>query len=237
MSSRQEEKERRRRERLAAEQEAQAAAARRRRTGFVVGGLLAGVAIAAVVIVVTASGGGGGKPKAKPSAAQVKLESALRAKAAAAGCTAQTFASEGRNHTEAKVDYKANPPTSGNHNPSPASDGIYDRGGTPTIGKLLHALEHTRIEYQYQPGTSRAVVVALQQLMTEPVTIRGARVSPGFLQLLFENTTGMPSAVAATAWTHSITCPAFKGKATLDAFRAFRQAYILNGPEPVPSPE
>ena len=59
----------------------------------------------------------------------------------------------------------------------------------------------------------------------------------GYLQLLFQNPTGMPSAVAATAWTHSITCPAFKGAATLDALRAFRAAYINKGPEFIPVPE
>jgi hypothetical protein len=232
MSSRQEEKERRRKERLAAEEAAAAAAARKRRVGYLVGGVLAGAAIAAVVIAV-AAGGGGGKSSSKPSASQTKLDTAAKLAAAAAGCTVGTFPSEGRQHTESKVVYKTNPPTSGNHNPVPASDGIYDPGGTPPIGKLVHALEHGRIEYQYHPGLPAAQVAQLQTLMKEPVSGQPG----GFAQLLYQNTTGMPYAVAATAWTHRLACPTFKGAATLAAMRAFRSAYLLKGPEFIPVPE
>jgi len=237
MSSRQQEKERRRQERLAAEQEAEAAAARKRRMGYVVGGVLTGAAIAAVAIAV-AAGGGGTKTSSKPTASQQKLDAALQTKATAAGCSAQTFPSEGRQHTEGKVIYKTNPPTSGNHNPVPASDGVYDPGGTPPIGKLVHALEHGRVEYQYKPGTPTAVVTQLQTLMKDPVLNQPGGTQPGgYLQLLFQNPTGMPYAVAATAWTHSITCPTFKAAATLDALRAFRAAYINKAPEFIPVPE
>jgi hypothetical protein len=232
MSSRQEEKERRRKERLAAEQAAEAAAARRRRMGYLVGGVLVGAAIAAIVIAVAAGGGGKSSPK-KASASQTKLETAAKQAAAAAGCTLETLPSEGRQHTEAKVAYKSNPPTSGNHNPVPASDGIYDPGGTPPVGKLVHALEHGRIEYQYHPGLPAAQVTQLQTLMKEPV---GGQPG-GFAQLLYQNTTGMPYAAAATAWTHRLGCPTFKGAATLAALRAFRAAYLLKGPEYIPVPE
>ncbi len=237
MSSRQEEKERRRKERLAAEQASAESAARKRRVGFLVGGLLVGAALAAVVIAV-AAGGGSSKSTKKPSVSQQKLDTALKSAAAAAGCTAGTFASEGRTHTEGKVIYKTNPPTSGNHNPVPASDGIYDAGGTPPVGKLVHALEHGRIQYQYHPGLPAAQVAQLQSLMKEPVAATPAGSQPaGFGQMLYQNTTGMPYAVAATAWTHRIACPTFKGAATLAALRAFRSAYILKAPEFFPVPE
>jgi hypothetical protein len=237
MSSRQEEKERRRKERLAAEQASEAAAARKRRMGYLVGGVLAGAAIAAIVIAV-AAGGGSSKSASKPSASQTKLDTAAKQAAAAAGCTVETFPSEGRQHTDSTVAYKTNPPTSGNHNPTPASDGIYDPGGTPAVGKLVHALEHGRIEIQYHPGLPPAQVAQLQTLMKEPVTATPAgSQSAGFAQLLYQNTTGMPYAVAATAWTHRLACPTFKGAATLNALRAFRAAYILKAPEFIPVPE
>jgi hypothetical protein len=232
MSSRQEEKERRRRERLAAEQEAAAAAARKRRVGYAVGGVLVGAAIAAVVIAL-AAGGGSSKSASKPSVSQQKLDAAVKTAAAAAGCTLDTFPSEGRQHTDTKVTYKTNPPTSGNHNPVPASDGIYDPGGTPQVEKLVHALEHGRIQYQYHPGLPAAQVQQLQTLMKDPI---GGQPG-GFAQLLYQNTTGMPYAVAATAWTHRLACPQFKGAATLAALRAFRSAYLLKGPEFIPVPE
>jgi hypothetical protein len=233
MSSRQEEKERRRKERLAAEEAAAAAAARKRRTGVVVGGVLVGAAIAAIVIAVAAGGGGSSKSASKPSASQAKLDAAAKQAAAAAGCTLETFPSEGRTHTDTKVIYKTNPPTSGNHNPVPASDGIYDPGGTPQVEKLVHALEHGRIEIQYHPGLPAPQVAQLQTLMKEPVSGQPG----GFAQLLFQNTTGMPYAVAATAWTHRLACPKFQGAATLAAMRAFRAAYLLKGPEFIPAPE
>jgi hypothetical protein len=175
------------------------------------------------------AGGGGSKTKTDPAPSPA----ALKTKAQAAGCTVQTFKSEGRNHTTGKVVYKTNPPTSGNHFPQPASDGIYDAGGTPPVTHLVHALEHGRIQYQYKPGTSPAVVAQLQSLMKDPVNGQAG----GFVQLLYQNTTGMPYQVAATAWTHLIGCPTFKGAPTLDALRAFRSAYLLKGPEYIPVPE
>ena len=51
--------------------------------------------------------------------------------------------------------------------------------------------------------------------------------------LLLENTTNMPSAVAATAWGHLLTCPTMNDK-VFDAVRAFRASYINKGPEVVP---
>ena len=60
-----------------------------------------------------------------------------------------------------------------------------------------------------------------------------AEQSDGYHMLMFENTTGMKPAVAATAWTHSVTCPEMNDK-VFDALRAFRARYIDKGPETVP---
>jgi hypothetical protein len=51
--------------------------------------------------------------------------------------------------------------------------------------------------------------------------------------LLFQNTTGMKAKIAATAWTHSLTCPEMNDK-VFDAIRTFRARYIDKGPERVP---
>ena len=51
--------------------------------------------------------------------------------------------------------------------------------------------------------------------------------------LLYENTTDMPFAVAATAWTHPLGCPEMNDK-VFDAIRTFRAQYIDKGPEKVP---
>jgi hypothetical protein len=239
VASRQEEKERRRQERMAREEEARKAAARRKRLQYVFGALL-GVAVVGGVVAVVAlglgggdSGGGPGKPKsASDAAGSVKLPEQktgdLNAAAKAAGCTLANPPIEGSTHETKDFkpsDYKTNPPTSGNHNPDWYQDGIYNPGDVPRLGMLVHPLEHGRIEVQYKPGTPKADVTKLEALLNEQ--------NEGYHMLLFENTTGMDAQVAATAWTHSLTCPAMNDK-VFDALRTFRARYIDKGPETVP---
>src|SRR4029079_8053407 len=92
----------------------------------------------------------------------------------------------------ASTDYKTNPPTSCNRNPVWYQDGIYNPGDVPNLGKLVHPLEHGRVEIQYKPGTPQSVVTQLEALYQES--------SQGYHMLLFKNTTGMKYQVAATAW-------------------------------------
>ncbi len=51
--------------------------------------------------------------------------------------------------------------------------------------------------------------------------------------LLFQNTTGMPYQVAATAWGQLLGCPQMNPK-VFDAIRTFRERYLDKGPEVVP---
>src|SRR4051794_5395208 len=238
MASRQEEKQRRRAEREAAEAKAQASSARARRLQMVGGAVLV-IAIVAVAAVLIGSGGGGSSSSKDPSStkgANVAIPSAgplakadkLAAAAKAAGCVARTFPSEGRTHTTSKVTYKTNPPTSGNHNPTPAQDGIYDPGNTPAKENVVHALEHGRIEIQYAPGTAKNTRDQLETLFSEKVNG-----TEGYHTLLFQNNTRMPYVVAATAWTHLLGCPKMNAK-VFDAIRAFRLAYTDKGPEFIP---
>jgi len=221
MAHRAEEKERRRQERIAQEEAARKAAARRR-TLQVGGGVVLGLIVIAVVAIVALAGGGGGS---KDNAANV---SKLAADAKAAGCTFSQFKSEGRNHTASKVTYKTNPPTSGNHNPTPAQDGIYRAGNSPPKENFVHTLEHGRIEIQYRPGTPKHTRDQLETLFNEKVNG-----TSGYKTLLFQNNTNMPYAVAATAWTHLLGCPKMNDK-VFDAIRAFRLAYVDKGPEFIP---
>jgi hypothetical protein len=236
VASRQEEKERRRQERLERERKEAAAAARRRRLQLVGGGLLGLAALAAVMVaIVAASGGDDEREAAAPSsdaAAAVKLpEQAttdINEAAKAAGCTLTNPEFEGQNHEDKQFkpsDYETNPPTSGNHTPDWYDDGVYEPGTTPSLGMLVHTLEHGRIDVQYKPGTPKADVAKLEALLNEQ--------NEGYHMLLFENTTGMKAQVAATAWTHSLTCPEMNDK-VFDAIRTFRARYIDKGPETVP---
>jgi hypothetical protein len=235
VSSRQEEKQRRREERLAREREEQARAAQRQRLRLV-GGAVAGLAvIAVVVLLVSGTLGGdssakeGSAPKASSDVTLPEQKIGNLAEAAkAAGCKLSNPAIEGRGHETKNftaADYKTNPPTSGSHYPEWYQDGVYEPGGTPNLGMLVHTLEHGRIDVQYKPGTSKSTVAKLEALLAEQ--------SDGYHMLLFQNTTNMGAQVAATAWGHSLACPQFNDK-VFDAIRTFRSAYIDKGPESVP---
>ena len=234
MSSRQEEKERRRRERQEREQAEARATARRKRLQLVVGVVLGLAIIAgiAVAVVVGTGGGGNGKPKqASDATAKVKLPtqqvSDIKQAAKAAGCTLANPAFEGADHEQKKFkpsDYKTNPPTSGNHFPQWYDDGVYNPGDVPKLGMLVHTLEHGRIDVQYKPGTPDTTVKGLEALLAEQ--------DDGYHMLLFQNTTGMKYAVAATAWGQLLGCPAMNDK-VYDALRTFRERYIDKGPETV----
>ncbi len=237
MASRQEEKEARRKERLERERKEAAAAARRKRLQLVGGGLLGLVAIAVVVVaILSLSGGGDDETEANAPAADAAATASLPEQqtsdieeaAKAAGCTLSNPTYEGASHEEkdfTAADYKTNPPTSGNHFPEWYDDGVYEPGTTPNLGMLVHTLEHGRIDVQYKKGTPAADVAKLEALLAEQ--------NDGYHMLLFENTTGMKPQIAATAWTHGLSCPDMNDQ-VFDAIRTFRARYIDKGPETVP---
>jgi type II secretory pathway pseudopilin PulG len=220
MSKRAEEKERRRRERIAAEEAARKAAARKR-TLMLGGGVMAGIVVIGLVAALVLAGGS----SSSSDSADAK---AVATTATAAGCSFKQFPAEGRTHTTGKVTYKTNPPTSGNHNPTPAEDGIYAKGNSPAKENFVHSLEHGRIEFQYSSSASAADIAKLRSLAEE--SLKG---SSGYHILMFENNTNMPANFAATAWTRSITCPTLDTQ-SIAAMRAFRKAFTDKGPEFIP---
>jgi hypothetical protein len=179
-------------------------------------------AIGAIVLVVAAGddkASTGSTAGAIPPPPQ-KITDLERA-AKAAGCKLGNPPIEGRTHVTEKVDYKTNPPTSGNHNPLPAKDEVYDK--SPGIENLVHTLEHGRIIYQYAPGAPKRRINQLKGLVEEdPVHA-----------VLTPNNTKMPFAVAATAWGHSAGCRRFNDK-VFDVLRAFKLRYQDKAPEFVP---
>jgi hypothetical protein len=217
MSHRQQEKERRRQERLAAEQAAMRAHSRRRRLQ-VGGGALIVIAALAAIAVVTMAGGEDSSSTGGDLAADAR----------AAGCTFTSARSEGREHTDRKVTYKTNPPTSGPHNPVPAQDGVYAPGNEPAKENWVHSLEHGRVLFQYKPGTPAGEVAKLQRLAQEPLND-----SPGYHTLVLQNNTDMPTQYAVVAWTKSLTCDKLT-TASMDVMRSFRERYTDKAPELIP---
>jgi hypothetical protein len=234
MASRTEEKERRRQERLAKEEAERRAAARTRRLQLAGGSVLGVAALVAVAIAIASSGSknGGGVGNTSDVTSSVKLPplqtTSLPSAARAAGCVVKSLPLEGRDHVTGSVTYRSNPPTSGNHNPDPAADGVYDAGNEPAKEHTVHSLEHGRVEIQYRPGTPKRVVDTLVAIFNEP--LKG---SPGYHTLLFQNQTNMPYAVAASAWQHYVGCPKWNAKA-IDAIRDFRTSQVDHGPEFIP---
>ena len=232
MSHRAEEKERRRQERLAAEQAAKNSADRRKRLGLV-GAVVLAVAVIAIVVVATGVIGGddGGAetdgPKSSASVPAQKIDNLAEA-ARAAQCTVTESKEEGRAHTGKPVRYKTNPPTSGDHDPTPAEDGFYEPGGAPDVEQSVHSLEHGRINIQYKAGTPKERVDQLETMASEKV-----KGTEAYHTLVFENQTKMEPAVAATAWRRSLTCDTWNDQ-VFDAIRAFRRDRVDKGPEFIP---
>jgi Protein of unknown function (DUF3105) len=243
------EREKRRADRLAAEKATADAARRRLLLGYVVAGAL-GLAVVVGLVLVLGSGGGG-TPQingtAIPAAAHIQAKSGfthnitpdgrvgtpppalqqgdLATAAKAAGCTLQlNLPDEGNNHITKESDipdYGTNPPTSGDHNPEQLADGAY--AVMPQEWYFVHSLEHGRVEIQYSPDLSEKDQLALKGVFDQ---------SPD--GMLFFPNTKMPYEVAVTAWTKLMGCKTYKGQATLDAVRDFRDTYRGLGPEPLP---
>src|SRR5436190_736681 len=228
MASRKQQKEKLRQERLERERAAAAAAARRRRMGYVVAGGLVTAVVVAIVVIAFASGGGSGDSASASSwpsgSVPARKVSDLDTAVKAAGCTLQSPKIEGREHTLQPVTYKTAPPTSGPHNPVPAHDGAYLK--SPGNTHLVHALEHGRVIYWFKASTPATIRGDLKSLYDEDKA----------LVVLTPDTAPFPYQVAATAWGKLLGCPTYNDKVP-DAFRAFRDAYRLKGPEYYPNAE
>jgi len=230
VASRKEQKARAREARLAGERAAAERARRARLLRYALGGA-ASVAALIVVVIVVVNGSRSTPPIPPQRTADLTIA------AAAAGCQVKSYSYDNnadRAHVPdgTKVHYKTNPPSFGPHYATPASDGDYVGRDTPSTGNLVHALEHSRIEIHYRPGLPPRQVGQLETFFNQSAGGYG----PGQYELLFQNATGMPYAVAATAWAHTLTCPTFNPR-VFDALRAFRAAFTLKGPELVSQSE
>ena len=249
MASRKEEKERLRQQRLAAERAAASRGRGRLIAGYVVAGALA-LAVVAGLVVVIASGGSdnsvdacsnahiknsggstkGLEPDCREGTAPPAIQFAdLKTSAEHAQCDLRlNLPDEGNTHVpnSTPVDYKTEPPTSGNHNPVPIDDGAYKSPISPdpnhsgmNIRDMVHAMEHGRIEIHYKPSLPEDQQLALKGVFDE---------DPDGM-ILFPDP-AMPYDVAVTAWTNMAVCPNYN-ETVLDMIRNFRDTYRGNGPE------
>jgi Protein of unknown function (DUF3105) len=247
MASRKEEKERLRAQRLAAQRAAQSSGRARLMAGYVVAGVLALAVIVGLVAVVTSGGGGGSgacgnahiqntgsfsglTPDCRKGTPPPPLQFAdLQISAQKASCEVRlNLPDEGNTHVSnsTPVQYRTTPPTSGNHNPVPISDGAYTTpmSANPQTNGMnirdeVHAMEHGRIEIHYKPSLPESQQLALKGVFDQ---------NPDGV-LLYPDP-NLPYDVAVTAWTEMAVCPHYN-PLVLDVIRNFRDTYRGNGPE------
>jgi Protein of unknown function (DUF3105) len=254
MTGRKEERERLRQERLAAQQAAQSSDKMRLYLGYAVAGLIVLAMLAGLFTVITGGDDSreqtssdfpelayiqpeigvvpdGIKLDDRAGTAPPAVENAILDEAAeAANCELQLdLPDEGNTHIEdedaAKVDYKTNPPTSGDHygNSNETASGALADGAYlefPPVGRWVHSMEHGRVVIHYSPDLPEEDQLAIKGVFEE---------SPAGV-IMFPNP-DLDGEVAVTSWTQLATCGKYEGAATLDLIRAFRDIYRGQGPE------
>lgn len=235
MATRKEEKDALRQRRLDKEAEQKASDRKRLTLAYGVAAVVVALIAVGAIVVLSGSGGGGSgggeahlnlqsgstngvQPDERAGTAPPPVKvTDLNAAAEAAGCQLRLhLKDEGHEHIAPSAEtpkYGTNPPTSGAHVEPPyqQADGAYSE--MPQEIDFVHSLEHGRMEIQYSPKLPEADQLALKGLYETEYAAA----------LLFPNTK-MPYQVAATTWTNMLTCPTYKGAATLDAIRAFGKA-------------
>lgn len=132
---------------------------------------------------------------------------------------------EGATHVAegTKVNYKSNPPTSGNHWPVPLKDGIYEKEKPDEA--IVHSLEHGRIWVSYKPSISDSVKEKLKNLLK------------GELLVIVTPRTANEYDIALSAWTRLDAFNLENGTLNANAtkrIKDFISRYRNKAPENVP---
>ena len=154
----------------------------------------------------------------------------LEESATEAGCELNLgLPNDGNTHftDESKGDYKTNPPTSGDHfgNATDAGSGAVADGAylsTPPESRLVHSMEHGRVEIRYNPDLPEDDQLALKGVFDE---------DPGGMIMVPDP--DLPFDVAFSAWENFVGCETYDPLA-LDVLRNFRDTFRGNGPENFP---
>ena len=167
------------------------------RTYLIVGGIAAAVLIALGIFLLI-------KPNNTPISGE--------------GCNqVQDPPDEGRSHLSSPVQtpvYNENPPTSGLHNPTWQTAGVYANQQDLTM--LVHSLEHGYIVIYHRDLTPDEYLKLANLAKSTPYKI------------IVTPYAKSPSRIALTAWTHMQKCDKYNEQVIL----AFINAYRDQGPEP-----
>ena len=136
---------------------------------------------------------------------------------------------EGQTHVPegSVIQYVNNPPSSGNHYPSPKPWGVYTDPIVP--GYWVHNLEHGGVVVLYDcpQGCPEVTQVVQNALTTFP------KDNFGEVKLVSTPYSGLPNGArtAAVAWNWVATFP---GSITMDQLQAFYTAHVDRSPENIP---
>ncbi|MDP9228949.1 MAG: DUF3105 domain-containing protein [Actinomycetota bacterium] len=252
MTSRREEKERLRAERLAAEAQRASSEKRRLYLGYVVAGLLTIAVLGGFVAVLAGGSGDGSAAADTPENCHIAHDYGsfedwrcderegtappeiqfgdLEDSAQRASCELKLdLPEEGNNHfqDENQGTYETNPPTSGDHFGAPddqasgaLADGAYIE--PPPESRLVHSMEHGRVEIRYAPTLPKNQQLALKGVFDD---------DPGGVILVPDP--DLPYAVAVSSWQNYVGCAKYD-PLVLDVVRNFRDRFRGNGPENIP---
>jgi hypothetical protein len=124
----------------------------------------------------------------------------------------------GNNHVTGDVTYQVNPPSGGDHNPSPSPPGVFTADNTPPDAQIVHSLEHGYVAIWYRPDVDTATLDGLKALASKYA--RDVLVVPR---------PSLEQPVAATAWHRRLLCE----RPDDAALERFVKEYRNKGPEKV----
>lgn len=132
---------------------------------------------------------------------------------------------EGYDHVPAgaPITYRAHPPASGPHYPTPAPTGVYPDGLAP--GYWVHSLEHGYVVLVYKPPVSADVMAAFQQMVRNFPSSRF-----GNIKLVIAPYSDMPHPFAVLSWDWRLFLDTFDRNKILEFYRA----HVDHGREDIP---
>jgi hypothetical protein len=124
----------------------------------------------------------------------------------------------GNNHVTGNVTYQVNPPSGGDHNPSPSPPGIFTTDNTPPDAQIVHSLEHGYVAIWHRPDVDSATLDGLKGVVGKYPR-----------DVLLVPRASLEQPVAATAWHRRLLCE----RPDTEALERFVKEYRNKGPEKV----
>ncbi len=124
----------------------------------------------------------------------------------------------GNNHVNGDVVYEVNPPSGGNHNPSPSPPGIFTVDNTPPDAQIVHSLEHGYVTIWHRPDVDTATLDGLKGVFDKYPR-----------DVLLVPRASLEQPVAATAWHRRLLCE----RSDTEALERFVKEYRNKGPEKI----